>query len=75
MPSTRSTSTRVGEFWRNFHKPYWFIAHLNNDDEIKEIVQCYDFGDFADNLVRFSPSMDRGFVRIKTYSNPFVATV
>jgi DNA helicase HerA-like ATPase len=53
----------------------WFIAHLNNADETREIRKYYDFGDFADSLVRFSPSTDRGFVRMKSYANAFVVPV
>lgn len=53
----------------------WFIAHLNNEDELKEIRKYYDFADFTDSLIRFSATNDKGFVRMKTYTNPFVVPV
>lgn len=53
----------------------WFISHLNNEDEIKELRKYYDFSDFTESLIRFSQDTDKGFVRMKAYSNPFVIPV
>ena len=51
------------------------IAQTTHEDEIRELRKFYDFSDFADSLIRFSAKNDKGFVRMKTYSNPFVVPV
>ena len=50
----------------------WFVAHLNNSDEVQVLSKFYDFEDYAHQIKTIT---DPGFVRMRTLSNPFTIPV
>ncbi|WP_409493982.1 helicase HerA domain-containing protein [Amycolatopsis sp. cmx-11-12] len=50
----------------------WVVAHLNNTTEVRELAKFYDFGAFSDAIIS---SEDRGYVRLKTLSSPYIVPV
>jgi len=50
----------------------WVVAHLNNTKEVQELSKFYDFASFADAIIA---AEDRGYVRLKTLSSPFIVPV
>ncbi|MEB3065718.1 ATP-binding protein, partial [[Mycobacterium] zoologicum] len=50
----------------------WLVAHLNSDNETRELSHYYDFKTWADSIRRCE---DIGFVRMKTYSGKYIVPV
>ncbi len=47
----------------------WIVAHLNSDNETKELSHYYDFAVFAAGLRKIE---DRGYARMKTFSGKYI---
>ncbi|MFB9574999.1 helicase HerA domain-containing protein [Streptomyces yanii] len=50
----------------------WVVAHLNNTREVNELARFYDFKAFSDSIISHE---DKGYVRLKTMSSPFIIPV
>jgi hypothetical protein len=50
----------------------WLVAHLNSDNETRELSHYYDFKTWADSLRKCE---DIGFVRMKTYSGKYIVPI
>lgn len=50
----------------------WLVAHLNSDNETRELSHYYDFKTWAESIRRVE---DQGLVRMKTYSGKYIVPV
>jgi Helicase HerA, central domain len=50
----------------------WVVAHLNNSREVNELGKFYDFKAFGDAIISHE---DKGYVRLKTMSSPYIVPV
>ena len=50
----------------------WVVAHLNNSREVNELARFYDFKAFGDAIISHE---DKGYVRLKTMSSPYIVPV
>lgn len=50
----------------------WIVAHLNSDNETRELSHYYDFAVFAEGLRKVE---DRGYARMKTFSGRYIIPI
>ena len=50
----------------------WFVTHLNNTGETRELARHNDFADFTDSIIKVK---EIGFVMMRTLSNKFTLPV
>lgn len=50
----------------------WFVTHLNNTDETRQLAKFNDFADFTDGIIRVD---EAGFVKMRTRSSRFTVPV
>lgn len=50
----------------------WFITHLNNTDETRQLAKFNDFSDFTDGIINVN---EPGYVKMRTLSSRFTVPV
>lgn len=67
MYATQEVTSVDQRILSNTHN--WVVAHLNSENEIRELAKYYNFGDYGSSIKR---AEDRGYVRLKTASSPYI---